>query len=211
MADLYKTLGVEKDAEKPDIKKAYRTKAKKVHPDHNGDAEKFGALKKAYDILSDDERRAKYDATGDMDEKTPDNPLTAVVSVIGGMFNLLLQECAQTGQSPLEIDICDRIKMNLDKGISEMQKQIRINKNVLETDQKLSGRFKKKKPEELNIFEAIVTTRIRDVRLNITNLENMIEKSKEAIEMVKEYDFKADASSVRDTPFGKIWLAAAYL
>ncbi len=74
MADLYETLDVEKAASPGEIKKAYRRKAKDCHPDtHPGDtqaAEKFGALVRAHDILSDTRRRENYDRTGDEDDGT---------------------------------------------------------------------------------------------------------------------------------------------
>lgn len=202
MTDLYKILDVNKTAGKGAIKKAYRDKAKTAHPDKGGSAQKFGTLQKAYDILSDDERRAKYDATGDMDEKTPENPLTPIVNILTAIFNTVLQECAQSQQNPLEIDICNRIRMKLDQGIAEMEKQIRINKNILETDKKLQGRFKKKKPEDMNIFESIGTQRLRDMQLNINNLEQGIKHIREAMKMVLGYDFKSDAPAMRN--FGNI-------
>lgn len=63
--DLYKVLGVSKDADQAAIKKAYRALAKDLHPDKNpGDAvveEKFKAVSAAYDVLGDPKRRAEYD------------------------------------------------------------------------------------------------------------------------------------------------------
>ena len=62
---LYDDLGVSKDADRETIKRAYRKKAQKLHPDRpGGNAEKFHAITKAYDVLYDDARRANYDATG---------------------------------------------------------------------------------------------------------------------------------------------------
>jgi len=61
---LYETLGVNKDAEPKEIKKAYRKLASKHHPDKGGDAEKFKEISAAYEILSDKENREKYDQYG---------------------------------------------------------------------------------------------------------------------------------------------------
>lgn len=66
--DCYDLLGVERGASADDIKKAYRKKAMKYHPDRNdGDSaaeEKFREISEAYDILKDEQRRAAYDRFG---------------------------------------------------------------------------------------------------------------------------------------------------
>ncbi len=66
--DYYEVLGVSKDADDASIKKAYRSLAKKYHPDMNpGDSEaeaKFKEVNEAYDVLSDSEKKAQYDQFG---------------------------------------------------------------------------------------------------------------------------------------------------
>ena len=66
--DYYEILGVSKNADEKEIKSAYRKLAKKYHPDlHQGDeaaAEKFKEVSEAYEVLSDKDKRKKYDTFG---------------------------------------------------------------------------------------------------------------------------------------------------
>ena len=63
--DYYTILGIQKGATKDDVKRAFRKLAHKYHPDKKGgDETKFKEVSEAYTILSDDKKRAEYDAYG---------------------------------------------------------------------------------------------------------------------------------------------------
>ncbi len=85
MADPYGTLGVARTASEKEIKSAYRKLAKELHPDRNKDkpnaAERFSDVTKAYDLLSDKDKRAQFDR-GEIDaDGNPLNPFAGM----GGM------------------------------------------------------------------------------------------------------------------------------
>jgi DnaJ-class molecular chaperone len=70
--DLYQRLGLKRGASEAEIKKAYRSLAKQLHPDRNKDnpnaAKRFAEVTSAYDLLSDKDKRARYDR-GEIDEE----------------------------------------------------------------------------------------------------------------------------------------------
>jgi DnaJ-class molecular chaperone len=70
--DLYQRLGLKRGANEAEIKKAYRSLAKQLHPDRNTDnpqaAQRFSEVTRAYDLLSDKDKRAQYDR-GEIDEE----------------------------------------------------------------------------------------------------------------------------------------------
>src|SRR3954452_10591475 len=83
--DLYQRLGLKRGASEAEIKKAYRSLAKQLHPDRNKDnpdaAKRFGEITHAYDLLSDKDKRARYDR-GEIDEEG--NPKMPFGSGFGG-------------------------------------------------------------------------------------------------------------------------------
>ena len=86
--DLYQRLGVARGASEQEIKKAYRSLAKQLHPDRNKDkpdaAKRFAEVTHAYDLLSDKHKRAKYDR-GEIDEDG--NPKMPFGGGFGGYSN----------------------------------------------------------------------------------------------------------------------------
>src|SRR5688572_8442310 len=91
MPTLYQVLGVPADANPVTIKVAHRRMARKYHPDVNpgqDTAEKFKEIQFAYEVLSDPERRARYDATG---ESAPqEDPMVAARGMGSGVLKKTL-------------------------------------------------------------------------------------------------------------------------
>lgn len=89
MADYYAELGVDKGASQDEIKRAYRRLASKYHPDKDqGNAEKFKEISEAYQVLSDENKRAQYDRFGSVDPQMGGGPGGMDINdIFGGVFN----------------------------------------------------------------------------------------------------------------------------
>ncbi|KAA6475632.1 J domain-containing protein [Rhizobium rhizogenes] len=135
MTDPYDILGVGRDASDEQIKVAYRKRAKGAHPDSGGDAEAFGRLKKAHELLLDPVRRKVFDDTGYDVELTDAVDLQALVAIeklitdmvlderepgtfdpVAHMRASLLEEIRKANFSKSELERhSDRIRLHLDR------------------------------------------------------------------------------------------------
>ena len=82
MKNYYKILNVNNNANKQDIKRAYRNLAVKYHPDKGGSEEKFKEISEAYEILSDDNKRYKYDNNSILETYVAKNPYDLFEEII---------------------------------------------------------------------------------------------------------------------------------
>lgn len=96
MNDPYETLGVSRAATRDEVKRAYRKRAKRAHPDRKGgDHEEMARLNRAYALLEDPAKRARYDAGEDVDRpaRTLDEEAEALlVSAMEAAFNQLTED-----------------------------------------------------------------------------------------------------------------------
>ena len=84
--DYYKILNVSKTATESEIKKAFRKESLKHHPDKGGDEEKFKLCNEAYGVLSDAQKRRRYDSgVDDMDEMDMGGGMGGMYGGMGGM------------------------------------------------------------------------------------------------------------------------------
>src|SRR5271165_2749743 len=102
--DLYKILGVGRTAKPETIERAFRRMAMRHHPDRGGDKTKFEQMMRAYEVLSDPARRAKYDETGEA-SLDPDNSNLQVVEELVGCLMHILNTMRQSGRDPTKVDL----------------------------------------------------------------------------------------------------------
>lgn len=192
-ADLYQTLGVNKKASRKQIRDAYREKAKAAHPDTGGSPEKFALVKRAHDVLTDDERRSKYDKDGDTSEPKRDDSLQMALNILSMVLDKVLAAIDRKGADPISFDIVGNMKTMLGGDIDNLENTLTQAKRAAAKAERMSGRFKVKKGE--NFLEAIIKQKIEVVQKNVRGLEEQLVVGKRAMDMLRGYEFKYDATA----------------
>jgi DnaJ family protein A protein 2 len=126
---FYEALGVSKDASASEIKKAFRRAAIQHHPDKGGDPEKFKELGKAYEVLSDPEKRELYDQYGEAALDGQGGP-----SAGGGIFEDILgmgRRGRGQRRRPRGEDIMFPLKISLQDLYVGITKKLKLTKNAL--------------------------------------------------------------------------------
>ncbi len=148
--DYYSVLNVDRNASKEELKKAYRKLAMMYHPDRNPDdkeaEEKFKEAAEAYDVLNNDEKRAKYDRFGHDGVRTSDfgssgftdvndifshfSDIFGGSSIFDDIFGGSTQRGRRRGAGSPGADLRINLKLTLEEIASGITKIIRIKKQV---------------------------------------------------------------------------------
>lgn len=192
MTSLYDTLGVPPDASQADIKAAYRHKAKATHPDANKDdpqaREKFGALVKAYEVLSDDKARARYDDTGETEK--PGEIDARAEAVIGDILTAIFNDADSEKRGPATYKIYEDAVEVIRKTIAHGQFEL---KKARDRAMGEEARWKKRQPKfRGKVAERIIAEKIREARRRIEQIDFEEKADARAIEMLKTYEHKPD-------------------
>lgn len=125
----YKVLGVDKDATPQQIKKAFYKKAMTHHPDKGGDEELFKEMQAAYETLTDEEKRARYDQGGKAALEQGGGGATSMHDIFE-MFTGGGGHPRRRGK-PKGDDVVFPLKVKLEDLYNGMSKKLRLTKNVI--------------------------------------------------------------------------------
>lgn len=177
---LYRQLGVARDATPEQIKKAYRRLASRHHPDRkNGNTEIMKSLIAAYSVLSDPERRAEYDRSGNTD--TTSALEQGAANMLCDFFSQYLDKGGDN-DNPIAIireSIGVAIKETLD-GIRKLEKQ-------LAKLEKRSTVVKRKQPGA-DLYGMVLQSKMTDLKLKIGNGRQRIAVAERCQLLTDEYE-----------------------
>lgn len=180
MKNYYEILGVSKDATEQEIKKAYRKLAKEHHPDVGGEEARFKEIQHAYDVLSDKEKRGRYDAGEDVEQ--PQNTReTQARMFLYTLFEQCIDKYGVTKDpfKAMRESVYENIR-NLDREITKQEKR--------------RDRFElaKSKIEKGEAFIACASAIVKACISMIESLEAEKETGRLMLEMLEDTSFLVD-------------------
>lgn len=188
MTGLYDTLGVPPDATPEEIKAAYKRKAKETHPDAGGDAAKFQQVTLAHRILSDSEKRAKYDETGSADEDV-DTIDTAALAIIGGLVEELTQQIV-TRDDLQFVDLAKQLRGRVKAQEAQANENLAQARKFEKKAVALRKRFKAKKGPDY--IGNMLDGKVAACRGAIRSGEDHLARLKRAAEILDDVDYQVD-------------------
>ncbi len=177
MPSHYDTLNVTDKATPDELKRAYRAKAKTMHPDKGGDAVAFAEVSKAYSVLSDPSRRLLYDATG-ADTRLPME--TEVQNVLMGLFAAALNNDEDIELLAFAKRKIAEVKKQMDDNIVQLEKR----KAKLEAKR---GKIKNKY-DGVNLVHLIIDQELRGIEGNLENIAYQLEINTACSEVLEAYN-----------------------
>tara|TARA_Y100000310_G_scaffold173688_1_gene173826 strand:+ start:2267 stop:2881 length:615 start_codon:yes stop_codon:yes gene_type:complete len=178
---LYDALGVSTDATQAEIKRAYKRLAMQLHPDRpNGDADTFLPIQAAYDVLSDESKRRRYDETGDVEDRRFEDLVTDKMMQL---FNGMLSE-----EQNVIGDAVEQMRGMIEKGINgtmHNQNKVEAKKTQLK---KRRNRIKITQGHGANLYKQLADAAITSCDQQIAQLEEEINLLNEVLHRIDWYE-----------------------
>jgi len=189
--DLYKILKVRRTASKASIKKAYRRQAGVTHPDRNsGEDAKFKEVQLAWEVLSDDSRRAKYDATGEIDEKKADQGLNEVVQVATAVLADVIAKASDM-MDLRQHDLLNQMRVTLSQGLDVLRgRKGPLEKKKVQLEG-LIGRFSTDDGED-NVLEGTIKFQIGQIVGQVKSIDDESDSLRRTLEYLRKFKFRCD-------------------
>lgn len=184
MEDLYQLLGLPKDCTFEEIKHQFRILARIHHPDMGGDVEKFKEIKFAYEVLSDPDRRAEYDRSGQI-KQSLDILQEAKMNLSNLFFHILPLF------DPNTEDIIDICRNEIKKSMENLKQEKTGSDNYIVRLELVKSKLRKKSnnPEDDNLFKGFLDNALNAKQNETSNFDRRLEISEEMLRILDDYQY----------------------
>lgn len=187
----YQVLEVHKNASSEVVKDAYRKKAQKWHPDRNRRPEakeRFQEIQRAYELLSDPERRAFYDEHGEDKPKVTNLDVVAKETIC-----VIFLKIIDEGHNLSTLDVIEAVKTKVNIGIRNHSNLILTQTSKIERLQRAVSRVTKTATGD-NMFESLANHQIREAKFQIEKEQEWINLGHRMLEILNDYQYRVDPS-----------------
>lgn len=180
---LYDELGVDPKADASAIERAYRRRAQRAHPDKGGSTEEFHAVQLAYDVLSDEERRKRYDETGEAHEPPQAQQAVSVIS------NMVIQFV-----DAADLDHDDMVEAMKRTVAGQMQRSAgeisRLREKIKKRERAL--RRIRHRGHGMNILASALKADLKGIERAIKTMEKDIALGELVLKMLNDYGYEVE-------------------
>lgn len=182
MKDLYEILGLEKGATAEQIRRAYRKRAKATHPDMGGNRKEFDEVSLAHEVLSSPDRRAHYDATGDIGRDEVENTTAKLLEIVASALFEVLSCAVQANVDLGQIRFLDAMREVIGNQATKIKAAIAEHKKNRVPLEKVLARFSVEdgKPDHIGAI----------IRGNIGGIDTQIaidEERLKSLDLARQY------------------------
>jgi len=193
---LYDDLAVDKKSTPDQIKKAYRQKAKKTHPDNGGNSDEFRTIAKAYNILSDEEKRKRYDNGENPDNINQSNTHEQqVLSIVFGIFNNIIDQNIDF----VHHNLFDLVRQTIQANQQNFRTEKNKNQKNIERYNNILRRIKKK--DKSVLFIQLLDDKIKGCNAIIIQLDNNINVFEDALKLIEKCEYEIDPQYIHSQYF----------
>lgn len=190
--DLYNDLGVDKNATDEEIKQAYRKKAMESHPDRNGGRkeaeEEFKAIAIAYAVLSNREKRRRYDNGEDPTETPIENEAMGIA--VSAFMNALQNFLEDYKHTDLIKEALKDIKVKAQKIRQNINTMKKVEKTYIKVEKRLKKRSQKGKARKGDdILNRVLKREINNLQEMQANDERKGRILDEATKILNDYEY----------------------
>lgn len=202
MKNPYEVLGVPRDASASQIRKKFRKLAMRYHPDRNRDdpdaVRRYRGVVDAYEVLSDPDRRRRFDETGATDRPAAEHP-SEILNLVVPVFLDCLQELSRAGKTPADTDVLKMVRQRIESHRGQVET---AHGNITRAIKHLTaarGRFELDGSPD-NVLNEVVESKVREVTVQLNLCKDELDRLTRTLDFLKRCKYRLDGESGPDLP-----------
>ena len=206
MTDLYEVLGVPRSASADEIRTAFRHLAKTMHPDVGGGTAEVQEVSAAYEVLSDPDKRARYDA-GDHGNPA-DNERALALAIVHGAMAQTITQFMQQPHEQIYNDVVDACRVAIAHSVTQLDEDVMRMDGDIAKLKRYAARFKRKSGD--NLLRPMVEEQVRRIEGMKKQADGVRKRHVIALELLDGHTFEPDPKPAPNQIFGATTMTSGF-